>query len=68
MAMNKKVGLHAKYGDQQALKSYWLELLTDKEYAAKLAQLAREFVNERYSGQRMATEYTDLYQNLLSNS
>ncbi len=68
LVMHEKTGLLAKYGDQQTLKSYWLKLLTDKEYAEKLAQQGREFVNERYSGQRMATEYTALYQNLLSNS
>ena len=50
------------------MKKYWLKLLTDKGQAEKLAQKGRAFVNERYSGQRMAEEYTSLYQKLLLNS
>jgi len=68
LVMHEETGLLAKYGDQQTLKKYWLKLLTDKQQAEKLAQQGREFVNERYSGQRMADEYTALYQNLLSNN
>ncbi len=67
LVMNEKTGLLAKYGDQQTLKKYWLKLLTDKMLAQALAQQGREFVNERYSGQRMADEYTALYQDLVSN-
>lgn len=66
LVMHEQTGLLAKYGDQQTLKEYWLKLLSDQPYAEELARNGRDFVNERYSGKRMATEYTDLYQNLLS--
>jgi len=61
LIVHKETGLLAKYGDQQILKQYWLDLLTDNELAKKLAQQGRKFVNESYSGQRMAEEYTALY-------
>ncbi len=67
LVVHEQTGLLAKYGDQQTLKDYWLKLLTDKMLATTLAQQGGEFVNERYSGQRMAEEYTTLYQSLVSN-
>lgn len=66
LVMHEETGMLAKYGDQQTLKEYWLKLLTDRPYAEQLARNGRDFVNEVYSGKRMATEYTDLYHNLLS--
>ena len=68
LVIHEKTGLLARYGDQQTLKEYWMRLLTDERQAKKLVDQGREFVNERYSGQRMAIEYTALYKNLLSNS
>lgn len=68
LVIHEKTGLLAKYGDQETLKKYWLKLLSDKKYAEKLTQQGRKFVNDRYSGQRMAMEYTTLYQNLLFNT
>lgn len=68
LVKHEETGLLAKYGDQQALKSYWLTLLTDKKQAKELAQQGRKYVNERYSGQRMAEEYTALYHDLVSNN
>jgi glycosyltransferase involved in cell wall biosynthesis len=67
LIIHEETGLLAQYGDQETLKNYWLKLLTDKCLAEKLAQQGREFVKKRYSGRRMAKEYTALYQNLLSN-
>ncbi len=67
LVVHEQTGLLAKYGDQQTLKDYWLKLLTDKTLAKTLAQQGRKFVNERYSGQRMAEEYTALYQSLVSD-
>jgi glycosyltransferase involved in cell wall biosynthesis len=68
LVMHEETGLLAEYGDQKTLKKYWLKLLSDHSYAEGLAKNGREFVNERYSGRRMATEYTSLYQNLLSET
>ncbi len=68
LVMHEETGLLAKYGEQKILKKYWLKLLTDKTYAESLAKQGRKFVNERYSGERMATEYTSLYRTLISNT
>lgn len=68
LVVHEKTGLLAEYADQKTLKKYWLRLLSDKKHANKLAKQGREFVNERYSGQRMAAQYTSLYQKLLSTS
>ncbi|MBL4711510.1 MAG: glycosyltransferase [Gammaproteobacteria bacterium] len=68
LVMHNKTGLLAKYGDQETLKKYWTNLLTDEMQAKELAQQGRAFVNERYSGQRMADEYTTLYKDLLTTN
>ena len=68
LVIHEKTGLLAKYADKPALQKYWQKLLNEKEYAEELASHGREFVNERYSGQRMAKEYTSLYQDLLSKT
>lgn len=68
LVKHKKTGLLANYGDQETLKKYWQKLLTEKNMASELAQNGREFVNERYSGQRMAKEYTLLYDELVSTN
>jgi len=68
LVKHKKTGLLANYGDQKTLKKYWQKLLTEKNMASELAQNGREFVNERYSGQRMAKEYTLLYDELVSTN
>lgn len=64
LVKHEETGLLAKYGDRETLMKYWDKLLSDKKYASKLAKQGRVFINERYSGQRMAKEYTDLYQKL----
>ncbi len=68
LVKHEETGLLAKYGDQATLAKYWDKLLKEKEYANKLAKEGRQFVNERYSGQRMANEYTSLFQQLLLNT
>ena len=67
LVKHKETGLLADYGDKATLKNYWQRLLSDKTYAHDLAEKSRQFVNDTYSGQRMANEYTVLYQNLLSD-
>lgn len=67
LVKHEETGLLADYGDKDTLKNYWQVLLNDKAYAYKLAEKGRQFVNDTYSGQRMADEYTALYQNLLSD-
>ena len=54
-------GLLAKLGDKNTLAEYWERLLFDHDYATELANNAKDFVNEHYSAQRMANEYTELF-------
>lgn len=68
LVKHKETGLLADYGDRDMLKDYWQQLLSDKAYAHNLAEKGRQFVNDTYSGQRMASEYTGLYQNLLADN
>ena len=60
-----ETGLLATYGDQRKLKSYWEELLYDKEQAHRISKYARKFIESNYSAQRMANEYIDLFRRLI---
>jgi glycosyltransferase involved in cell wall biosynthesis len=62
---HEKSGLLAKLGDKETLSTYWEKLLFDSESALKLTNNAREFVNNHYSGQRMANEYTELFESMV---
>ncbi len=62
---HEKTGLLAPYGEKELLLNYWEELLFNQEKADKLSHAACEFVNANYSGKRMASEYTDLFQDLV---
>lgn len=68
LVKHEDTGLLAQYGDQDTLGNYWKKLLTDDIYASDLASNGRAFINEMYSGQRMANEYTSLFQSLLSDA
>jgi len=60
-----KTGLLAPFGEKELLLNYWEELLFNQEKADKLSNAACEFVNANYSGKRMASEYTTLFQDLV---
>lgn len=62
---HNKTGLLAKLGDKETLTEYWLELLQNDEKSKKLAHQGLEFVNEHFSGKRMANEYLDVFNKLL---
>lgn len=63
---HEESGLLANLGDKETLSQYWEKLLFEPEYAARLTDNAREFVNNHYSGQRMADEYTVLFESMVS--
>lgn len=65
---HEKSGLLAKLGDKETLATYWEKLLFDDMYATELTENARNYVNEHYSGQRMANEYHELFTNMMSES
>jgi len=62
LVIHNETGLLAKFGDKETLANYWIQLLTDEEKSKELARQAKTFVDEKFSGQRMASEYTALYQ------
>ncbi len=62
---HEESGLLAKLGDKETLTEYWEKLLFDNDYAEKLADNARAYVNEHYSAQRMANEYTELFHSMV---
>ena len=62
---HEKTGLLADFGDKETLTKYWLELLQNQDKANSLAQAGRAFVNERFSGKRMAKEYLELFKKLI---
>jgi len=62
---HEKTGLLAPYGDKELLSNYWETLLFNQEKAAQLSNAACEFVNANYSAKRMASEYTDVFQDLV---
>ncbi|NQZ87196.1 MAG: glycosyltransferase family 4 protein [Colwellia sp.] len=63
---HEKTGLLAPFGEKDTLATYWEELLFDEDKAKKLSDNACEFVNENYAGKRMATEYIEVFKQLLN--
>lgn len=59
-------GLLAPLGEKEKLAVQWERILFEKELANQLADAAREFVYEHFSGQRMAREYTELYKDIIT--
>ncbi len=58
-------GQLAPFGDKAQLAAHLHQILSDDAFASDLAQRARDYVYERFSGQRMAGEYVELYQTML---
>ncbi|MDB3935098.1 glycosyltransferase [Granulosicoccus sp.] len=65
LVCNGKTGLLAPLGDRAALASRCRELLDNPDWAAELAANGRRLVEEKFSAERMAHEYTSLYENTL---
>jgi len=65
---HNKTGLLAPLGDKQQLLAHWETLLFDRDAAIKLAAAAKTFVYKHYSAQRMANEYTELFEQLTEKS
>jgi glycosyltransferase involved in cell wall biosynthesis len=58
-------GMLSQFGDTRRLSEHWIRLLSDKDHAKRLGSAAREFVQARFSAERMANEYAELFQGLL---
>jgi len=68
LIIHEETGLLAPLGDKEALKTCCEKILVDDEYAAELSSNARHYVHEKYSGKRMAQDYTELFQSMLDVS
>ena len=68
LVSHEKTGLLAPLGDKEALKATWIKLLDDTDLAAKLGQGARRYVEEHFSAKRMAAEYSELFQKLVTEN
>ncbi|NCP63919.1 MAG: glycosyltransferase family 4 protein [Paraglaciecola sp.] len=65
---HQKTGLLAPLNDKDTLQQYWEKLLFNDEYAQQIAEAAKAFVNQHYSGQRMADEYAVLFNQMLGTA
>ena len=65
LIIHEETGLLAPLGDKEALETCCEKILMDDEYAAELSSNARHYVHEKYSGKRMAQDYTELFQSML---
>ncbi|HEB66741.1 MAG TPA: glycosyltransferase [Gammaproteobacteria bacterium] len=61
LIIHGETGLLAPPGDSERLLAHWETLLHDEATARALADRAKAYVEEKYSAQRMAREYTDLF-------
>ena len=60
-----RTGLLAPYGDKDSLLAHCRTLLLDREASARIADSARRHVRDRFSAERMAREYADVYAELV---
>lgn len=67
LIIHEKTGLLADYGDKTALAGCWERLLFDKALARLCADNGRKYIAEEYSGRRMAREYSEIYESMLSS-
>jgi glycosyltransferase involved in cell wall biosynthesis len=62
---HNETGLLATLGDKKTLELHWESILFNPDIAQKVAQNAKDYVYEHYSANRMAEEYTSLFESSL---
>ncbi len=62
---HNETGLLAELNDKEALENHWETLLFKKEISDNISAKAKEFVYKHYSAQRMANEYSEIFQDLV---
>lgn len=65
LIFHEQTGLLAPLGDREALKDTWQRLLDDESLARNLGRSARAYVEEHFSAKRMASEYNQLFRQLM---
>ncbi len=68
LVTHEETGLLAPVGDQETLAKYWKKLLYQQEYRQGIVENGLKFVDENFSGARMAREYTLLFEELLTKT
>lgn len=68
LIIHEKTGLMADFGQVEELRNCWERLLFDGTLAQEMARNGREHIVRNFSAQRMAYEYTTLYQEVKSIS
>jgi len=66
LIIQNQTGLMAPFGNIEELKESWKRLLFDEPFSARIAQNGRRHVFENFSAKRMAEEYTQLYEEMVS--
>ncbi len=64
---HKVTGLLAPLGDKEKLSELFVEVYQNPENALELGRAANSYVNEHYSGSRMAREYLALFNSLIES-
>jgi len=67
LLIHEKTGLLAKFGDMDDLKKCWERLLFNKALADEIALNGRKHILDNFSAKRMADEYTNLYQEMITS-
>ena len=67
LVKHEETGLLAPVGNVEILASYWQRMLNDEKFSQRMADNGLVFVNENFSGSRMAKEYTQLFERLLAD-
>jgi glycosyltransferase involved in cell wall biosynthesis len=57
LVQDGRTGILFEFGDEAALAAAWAKLLTDREYARRLADAANQRVRQTFSVARMAGDY-----------
>ena len=60
-------GLLAPLGDKQELSDCWEKILYKENYAKEISDSAKSYMHDKFSGKRMAQDYTDLFQEMVAN-
>ena len=63
---NGRTGLSVPFGDITGLAACWERILNDPALSEKLARNGRAHILRRFSAQRMAREYENLYQEMVT--
>lgn len=68
LILHETTGLLSELGHIEELKNCWKRILNGNGFSNKLTRNAREHIIANYSARSMATEYLNLYQDLISDN